>query len=79
MKDNLESAWPSWPTRTTEGVKRLSQTSWRKSSYSGTSGSDCVEVAWRSPQVLVRDSKNPAGPTLTLAYTAWRELLTTLP
>ncbi|MCT2585978.1 DUF397 domain-containing protein [Actinophytocola gossypii] len=25
----------------------MSLTAWRKSSFSGTSGSDCVEVAWR--------------------------------
>ena len=31
---------------------------WRKSSYSGSSGGQCVEVA-ASGRVLVRDSKNP--------------------
>ncbi|MBZ6132124.1 DUF397 domain-containing protein [Streptomyces olivaceus] len=42
---------------------------WRKSSYSGDQGGDCVEVA-ATPHhatVALRDSKTPAGPVLTLA------------
>lgn len=34
---------------------------WRKSSFSGDSG-ECVEV--RQDLAAMRDSKNPAGPTL---------------
>lgn len=49
---------------------------WRKSSFSGGSGTgNCVEVAWPAPHVTVRDSKNPDGPALTLPHTAWRALL----
>ncbi|MFG2328343.1 DUF397 domain-containing protein [Streptomyces sp. NPDC048604] len=44
---------------------------WRKSSYSGTSGGDCVEVADLAPHVAVRDSKNPGGPVLTLTPAAF--------
>lgn len=32
---------------------------WRKSSYSDSSGGDCVEVALLSEVVGMRDSKNP--------------------
>ncbi|MBB4715557.1 DUF397 domain-containing protein [Streptomyces luteogriseus] len=39
---------------------------WRKSSYSGDQGGDCVEVAEASAAIAVRDSKTPAGPILTL-------------
>ncbi|MFB7651726.1 MULTISPECIES: DUF397 domain-containing protein [unclassified Streptomyces] len=41
---------------------------WRKSSYSGDQGGNCVEVAELTPHptVAVRDSKTPAGPILTL-------------
>lgn len=43
---------------------------WRKSSYSNPH--DCVEVAWPSGAVAVRDSKNPDGPILTFSPAAWR-------
>ncbi|MFJ1927459.1 DUF397 domain-containing protein [Streptomyces sp. NPDC088131] len=44
---------------------------WRKSSYSGSEGGECVEVAAHPRAIHVRDSKNPDGPALTLAPTAW--------
>ena len=45
---------------------------WRKSSYSGNGGSDCVEVA-AADHVLVRDSKQDrTGPVLRFAPEAWR-------
>ncbi|MCP3765673.1 DUF397 domain-containing protein [Streptomyces sp. MAR25Y5] len=47
---------------------------WRKSSYSGSTGGDCVEVADGCPTgaVPVRDSKNPVGPILTVSAPAWQ-------
>lgn len=51
----------------------LSSARWRKSSRSGSSGGNCVEVADNMPGVVaVRDSKDPAGPALTFTPTAWR-------
>jgi hypothetical protein len=50
---------------------------WRTSSYSTDQG-DCVEVAPAPEGILVRDSKNPAGPALTLPTPAWQAFLTTL-
>ncbi|MGW5099765.1 DUF397 domain-containing protein [Streptomyces sp. NPDC004100] len=45
---------------------------WRKSTYSGGSGGDCLEVADAHPALIpVRDSKNPHGPTLLLQPKAW--------
>ena len=39
---------------------------WRKSSRSGGSGAQCVELAYQaSVTSAVRDSKNPDGPVLT--------------
>jgi len=38
-------------------------TIWRRSSFSGGSGGDCVELGNTG---AVRDSKNPAGPVLTV-------------
>ena len=46
--------------------------SWRKSSYSGSSGGQCVEVA-ASGRVLVRDSKNPDRGRLGFSAQTWRE------
>jgi hypothetical protein len=55
-----------------------SWTSWRKSSYSGSSGNgDCVEVAMGSAAVGVRDSKNTTGPTLTFPTDQWHAFLVT--
>lgn len=44
---------------------------WRKSSYSGTTGGDCVEVAAQPCRVAVRDSKRPDGPAFTVAPEAF--------
>ena len=43
---------------------------WHKSSYSSASG-QCVEVARVAGAVVVRDSKNPAGPELVFTRQAW--------
>ncbi|WP_326579221.1 DUF397 domain-containing protein [Streptomyces sp. NBC_00481] len=48
---------------------------WIKSSYSTPDGPDCVEVATTPATILVRDSKNPHGPRLALAPTAWATFL----
>ncbi len=50
---------------------------WRTSSYSYDSG-NCVEVAPAPDGVLVRDSKDRRGPTLTVPTAAWRAFLTTI-
>ena len=47
---------------------------WRKSSYSGNNGGQCVEVAARGV-VLVRDSKNPHGPVLEVNPEMWRKFI----
>ena len=45
---------------------------WRKSSYSGGQGGNCVEVAARpADQLAVRDSKDHAGPVLRFPGEAW--------
>ncbi|MGC1215768.1 MAG: DUF397 domain-containing protein [Micromonospora sp.] len=46
---------------------------WRTSTRSSSNGGDCVEVADNLPGVvLVRDSKDRTGGTLTFAPGAWR-------
>lgn len=50
---------------------------WRKSSYSGGNGGECVEVGTHPDgPVLVRDSKDPNGPTLSFPAVAWRNFVT---
>ncbi|WP_433328171.1 DUF397 domain-containing protein [Spirillospora sp. CA-294931] len=46
---------------------------WRKSSHSGTETA-CVEVAAADRALCVRDSKDPAGPVLSLPPEAWVSL-----
>jgi hypothetical protein len=49
---------------------------WRKSSYSGNGGGNCVEVANNLHNIVaVRDSKNPDGPRLACTRAAWSEFL----
>jgi hypothetical protein len=51
----------------------LSRAEWRKSSWSGGNGGDCVEVARNLPgAVAVRDSKAPGGPKLVFTPDEWR-------
>lgn len=45
---------------------------WRKSSYSGTNGGECVEVGAAGNSVAVRDSKDPHGPVLAIEPCAWQ-------
>jgi hypothetical protein len=51
---------------------------WRKSSRSGPNGGDCVEVAELPDRVMMRDSKDPAGPTLAVTRTQWRAFIDSL-
>lgn len=53
------------------------EVAWRKSSFS-TPEHECVEVAHSCEKIGVRDSKNPAGPQLTLGPVAWSALLANL-
>jgi len=45
---------------------------WRKSSYSGGNGGQCVEVA-APGRVLVRDTKDGARAVLAFGPDAWRK------
>jgi len=51
----------------------LTSAEWRKSSYSGTNGGNCVQVARNLPGVVaMRDSKDPHGPALIFTPDEWR-------
>ncbi|MFF8284898.1 DUF397 domain-containing protein [Streptomyces albus] len=44
---------------------------WWKSSYSGSGGGNCVEVAQTPEMVHVRDSKEQCGPVLSVPSAQW--------
>jgi hypothetical protein len=51
--------------------------SWRKSSYSGENGGQCVEAgtAAGAGRVLVRDTRDRSGPVLAFSPAAWRRMV----
>jgi Domain of unknown function (DUF397) len=53
-----------------EGIGR----GWRKSSYSGNGGADCVEVGHGPGPgcILIRDTKHRDGPVLSFSAAEWR-------
>ena len=48
---------------------------WRKSTYSGSNGGQCVEVGTAVSGVVVRDTADRAGAVLAVSAGAWRALL----
>ena len=48
---------------------------WRKSTYSGNNGGNCVEVGNAARGVVVRDTTDRAGAALSVSAAAWRLLL----
>jgi hypothetical protein len=50
---------------------------WRKASYSATNG-NCIEVADAAPVVLVRDTTDRGGVTLTVPASAWQKFTATI-
>jgi hypothetical protein len=54
----------------------LTNAEWRKSSFSGSNGGGCVEVARNLPGIVaVRDSKDREGPALVFTPGEWRAFL----
>ncbi len=51
---------------------------WFKSSYSAAASNNCVEVQLSEAGADVRDSKNPAGPQLSVSGKGWAAFLTSL-
>lgn len=57
----------------------LSQAIWRKSTYSSSTGQNCVEVATNLHDIVaVRDSMDPNGPRLLVSLYEWRSFLSHL-
>jgi hypothetical protein len=45
---------------------------WRKSTYSDANGGQCLETATASGLILVRDTTNRDGTTLSVPAAAWQ-------
>jgi hypothetical protein len=50
----------------------LTRATWRKSSYSGNNGGNCVEAATAARKIAIRDSKDPHGPVLAFTPKDWQ-------
>ncbi|MFF7309233.1 DUF397 domain-containing protein [Streptomyces sp. NPDC008137] len=48
---------------------------WFKSSYSGSQGDDCVEVAVAEQAVHIRDSKDVARPDFAVSREGWGQFV----
>ncbi|HEX3955788.1 MAG TPA: DUF397 domain-containing protein [Trebonia sp.] len=52
---------------------------WRKSTYSGHGGQNCVEAGHALGAVLIRDTKdNERGPVLRVTASDWRRFTATV-
>lgn len=54
------------------------QVEWRKSFYSGGSGTECVETADLASCTAVRDSKDPSGRRLAFSIPVWMRFVAAL-
>ncbi|MFP8903171.1 DUF397 domain-containing protein [Streptomyces atacamensis] len=50
---------------------KTTELDWFKSSYSGSQGDDCVEVAIAEQAVYVRDSKDLTRPAFAVGRAGW--------
>jgi hypothetical protein len=55
-------------------VESIDESRWRKSSYSGNGG-NCVEVGHDTRVVMVRDTTDRDGGTLSFTANAWRAFM----
>jgi uncharacterized protein DUF397 len=54
-------------------MDQLEDRTWRKSSYSGSNGGNCIEITTAPGTVAVRDSTNPHGPVLAFTGQDWQQ------
>ena len=53
----------------------MSELAWFKSSYSGTQGDSCVEVAVTEQVIHVRDSKDVTRPSFAVGRESWGQFV----
>lgn len=59
-------------------METIDSAPWRKSSYSGTNGGDCVEAADMGGRILLRDTTDRGGMVLSISPDAWLRFSGTL-
>ncbi|MGW5970767.1 DUF397 domain-containing protein [Streptomyces sp. NPDC055186] len=57
-------------------MSSIDERAWFKSSYSGSDGDACIEVAKGTQAIHVRDSKGQRSPELALSRAAWSDFIT---
>jgi hypothetical protein len=66
----------SWPRDSSTAMADLTmegtELKWRKSSYSGNGGGECVEIGASPGAVVVRDTTDRTGPVLRFTPAGWR-------
>jgi hypothetical protein len=72
----MHSAAGDMPTAEHAGSGTLPAARWVKSSYSGPTGGNCVEVGGLGDgRVAVRDSRRAAGPALVFTARQWDDFI----
>ncbi|MFF3716183.1 DUF397 domain-containing protein [Streptomyces prasinus] len=56
-------------------MSSIDERAWFKSSYSGSDGDACIEVAKDTQVIHVRDSKDRRSPELALSPTTWSDFI----
>ncbi|WP_043183182.1 DUF397 domain-containing protein [Streptomyces sp. NRRL F-5123] len=72
--DCVEVAWVKSSYSSNDGPACV-EVGWTKSSHSTNDGPECVEVKASDEEILVRDSKDPDGPRLSVTPHAWAAFL----
>jgi hypothetical protein len=73
----MSSTWRKSTYSQDTGGNCVEVGTWRKSTYSQDTGGACVEVATASA-VLIRDTTNRDGLTLSVTVSAWRKFTSTI-
>jgi hypothetical protein len=56
-------------------MERIDRLQWRKSSFSGNGGGNCVDVAADDEKIYVRNSKNPGDAVVAFTQSEWRAFI----
>lgn len=76
MIDGMEWRKSSYSSGRGEECVEVKLSPWRKSSYSSPEGQECVEVSISgSPEISLRDSKNPNKALLNFSLEEWTPFL----